>query len=125
MFEVNKRTGDRVDLTIAGKIDAEQMSEALDALMADAQGMRNGRMLYQIHDIDWPTLGAVAVELSRLPALLRLIGRFERIALVADEAWIRKAGEWEGALLPGVTIKGFHAIDDAEAWLAGGSDGTG
>lgn len=118
MFEVNRRTDDRVDLTISGKIDAAQMGEALDALIADAGSVHGGRMLYQIHDIDWPTFGALAVELSRLPDLLRLIGRFDRIALVADEDWIRKAGEWEGKLLPGVDIRAFHAIDDAEAWLA-------
>ncbi|MEO0579841.1 MAG: STAS/SEC14 domain-containing protein, partial [Pseudomonadota bacterium] len=66
-----------------------------------------------------PTFGALAVEFSRVPSLFRLARRFDRVAVLADKEWIQKVGEIEGALMPGLTVKGFDLdeSDDAERWL--------
>jgi len=118
MFKVARTAPHRLDISLSGKLDSEAMTVALDELQAAAQGMENGRMLYRIGDFDFPTFGAIGVELSRLPSLLKLIGRFERVAVVADQAWLRTVSEWEGALIPGLQIRGFETVEAAEAWLA-------
>ena len=64
--------------------------------------------------------GEIMVELSRLPAMLSFIRKFDFAAVLADETWLRKVSEWEGHLLPWLTIKSFHRDQKAEAeiWLA-------
>ena len=79
-------------------------------------------MLYRVNDFQLPTLGAIAVEFSRLPQLFGLIGKFDRAAVLADKNWVRKVSEIEGALIPGLDIKSFELDQEAEAeaWLAEG-----
>ncbi len=119
MFRVTRKGDRRVDIDLAGKLDSDAMRVALDELNEQSIGIEQGRMLYRIGDFALPTLGAMAVELARLPQLFRLVRRFERVALVADQQWLRKLSELEGALIPGVDIKGFEPEQEAEAeaWL--------
>ncbi|MBX2838740.1 MAG: STAS/SEC14 domain-containing protein [Gammaproteobacteria bacterium] len=121
MFNINIKDANRLDIEIKGKIDAEEMASALDDLIEQSEGMIGGKMLYRIEDLHLPSFRALGVELTKIPSLLKLIGRFDRVALVADKAWLRVAGEIEGALFPGMKIKGFEPAEltEAEAWLTG------
>ncbi|NYZ62669.1 STAS/SEC14 domain-containing protein [Luteimonas deserti] len=124
MHNVIRVDPDRLDLEIGGRLDRDAMVALLDLFVARSEGIEHGVMLYRIHDMDLPSLGALAVELSRLPLLLRTVRRFDRIAVVADAAWVRRVGELEGALLPGLEIRGFapeHA-GDAQTWLRSARD---
>ena len=120
MFEIIEKTANRLDITIKGQIDAEEMRTSLDALFAKSDGIQGGVMLYRISDFSIPTLGALGVEMTQLPQLFGLIGKFKKCAVLTDAAWIRKAAEVEGVLIPGLMIKGFDVDDEAgaEAWLA-------
>lgn len=121
MFKLDRKASNRLDIDIAGKIDRDEMNASLDALIEEAADIEHGRMLYTLGDFELPTAGAIGVELKRLPKLLKTIRRFDRIAVIADEKWVRKAGEFEGALLPGVEIRAFRPgeASEAESWLAG------
>lgn len=120
MFTVTAKGSNRLDIDITGKIESADMKPALDKLIIDSTGFTQGRMLYRITDFKFPALGALAIEFMRLPDLLNLITRFEKIAVVADKQWVKKVSELEGALIPGMTIKAFDQGEDetAEAWLA-------
>ena len=119
MLTVTLRAPNRIDLEIRGKIDSEAMRDGLDALLAHAAGIEQGRMLYRITELKLPSLGSLMVELSRLPELFGLIGKFDRVAVVADKKWLQKVGEIEGRFFPGVEIRGFDPDqeDEAERWL--------
>lgn len=119
MFEVTRKEGNRLDIDFTGKLDSDAMRAALDDLMAKGEGIENGRMLYRIDNFSFPSLGAIWVELSRLPELFRFIRKFDRAAVVADKKWLRKISEFEGALIPGLEIKAFTPEQEgqAEAWL--------
>ena len=120
MFSVNRKGANRIDLELGGRLDAAEMRVLLDELIAQAQQVEQGRMLYRIKDFDFPSLGAIAVELSRLPELFGLIRRFDRAAVLTDQRWVQKVSELEGALFPGLEIRAFDLADaeQAEAWLA-------
>ena len=122
MLTINKRAADRVDVDLSGELDARAMEAGLHSLLSASQGVHHGRMLYTIGDFEWPTWGALSVELQLMPKLFDLITRFDRCAVVAEQSWLRTIAEIEGALFPGLTIKGFppQERDAAEAWLAGG-----
>ncbi len=120
MLTVKANGPNRIDLELDGQLDSDDMAIALDALLKAAEGIENGRMLYRIHNFQLPTLAAIGVELSRLPALFSLIGKFKRCAVLADENWLKAISELEGALIPGLEVKGFDPNNEmlAEAWLA-------
>src|SRR3546814_5379297 len=86
MFHVSRRGENRIDIDFSGKLDSQAMRAALDDLLFKSEGISHGRMLYRIGDFDLPTLGAVGVELSRLPHLFRFIRRFDRCAVVAGRS---------------------------------------
>ncbi len=119
MFRIIKQSVDRVDIELSGKLDADGMTRALDELIEQSEGVSNGRMLYRISEFSLPTLGAIGVEMARLPKLFGLLAKFDRCAVLSDSGWLRTAAMVEGALFPGIDIKSFelHDVDAAEAWL--------
>ncbi|MGB3622457.1 MAG: STAS/SEC14 domain-containing protein [Ketobacter sp.] len=119
MLTVTQNGPNRIDLELSGKLDKATMKIALDEIITKSEGIQHGKMLYRIHDLNLPTLGALGVEIARLPTLFKTIKGFDRVAVITDKKWLRKASEFEGALIPGLDIKAFAAEGetDAEAWL--------
>jgi hypothetical protein len=119
MFTVKKVGDNRIDIVLDGELDSIMMEVSLDELLLQSEGISNGKMLYTIVDFELPTLGALGVELSRLPSLFGLIKKFDKAAVLTDENWLKKASEFEGMLIPGLDIKAFDKNDKnkAEAWL--------
>lgn len=119
MFKVTKVDGNRLDIELDGKIDSAEMRAGLDALEELSENMEDGLMLYDIVEFHLPSLEAIVIEISRLPSLFGLIKKFNKIAVLSDKNWIKKASELEGLLIPGITIKAFDRDQqsDAESWL--------
>ncbi|PQJ27251.1 STAS/SEC14 domain-containing protein [Rubritalea profundi] len=120
MFSLKITGKNRVDMEFSGKIDSAGMRQVLDEFEDKLEGMDNVRMLYRIENFQMPTFGAMMVKMGELPSLLKLMKRFDKIAILADKTWIQKVADLEGCLFPGLDIKGFDLDrgDDAEAWLA-------
>ncbi|GHA09684.1 STAS/SEC14 domain-containing protein [Oceanisphaera arctica] len=120
MFNITLKGANRLDIEFSGQLDSDDMKAMLDELVKKSESMNNGRMLYRIGEFDWPTLGAIGVELSRLPELFRMIRRFDKVAVIAEQGWVRTASKLEGALIPGLDIKAFEPAQESEAqaWLA-------
>jgi hypothetical protein len=120
MFKVMPNGKNRLDIELSGKLDVEAMKIALDELVSKSENIENGKMLYEIIDFHLPSLGAIGVELSRLPAMFGLIKKFDRAAVLTDKTWLKKVSEFEGALFQGLEIKAFNKDQKAEAedWLS-------
>ena len=120
MFKITPTGKNRLDIELSGKLDVEDMKTALDELVNKSEHIENGTMLYEIIDFHLPSLGAIAIEFSRLPAMFKLIKKFDRTAVLTDKTWLKKASEFEGALIPGLEIKAFNRDQKAEAeyWLS-------
>ena len=120
MFKVMPNGINRLDIEMSGKLNAEDMKIALDELVRKSKNIENGKMLYEIIDFHLPSLGAMGVEFSRLPAMFGLMKKFDRAAVLTDKAWLKKISEFEGVLYPGLEIKAFNIDqkEEAEAWLS-------
>lgn len=120
MFQTTRVSDSRLDIVFSGKLDSDAMKIALDDMFRQAQGISHGRALIQVGEVELPTLGAIGVELSRIPQMFRFIRQFDRMAVVAGQNWVRKMSTVEGAMIPGLTIKAFALAQtaEAEAWLA-------
>ena len=119
-FRVDVRGPGRVDVQFSGKLDSDAMRRAIAELRRKTAGIEGGRMLFRVGEYRLPTLGAIAVELCHCVELLGMIRRFERVAVIAGQNWIRAASRIEGALFPGLQIRPFDVSEAqaAEAWLA-------
>jgi hypothetical protein len=120
MFKVEKTGIDRLNIELSGKLNTEEMKIALDELSSKSQDIEKGKIFYEIIDFHLPSLGAIAIEFSRLPAMFGLMKRFDRVAVLTDKTWLKKVSEFEGHFIPGLEIKAFgreHRAQ-AEAWLS-------
>lgn len=120
MFKVVQNGADRLDIEMSGKLNSEEMKNALDELVDKSKNIENGKMLYDVVDYHLPTLDAIAIEFSRLPSMFGFIKKFNRAAVLTDKAWLKKVSEFEGILIPGLEIKAFSRDqkEQAEAWLS-------
>ena len=119
-FKVKLIGTNRLDIEMSGRLNSEEMRVALDELVDKSRNIENGKMLYDVIDYHLPSLSAIAIEFSRLFSMLGFIRKFDRAAVLADKAWIKKVSEFEGTLIPGLEIRAF-SIDEkakAEAWLS-------
>ncbi|WP_223423031.1 SpoIIAA family protein [Tateyamaria pelophila] len=121
MFHITKTAENRLDIALSGSVDADEMGRALDDLIDQSEEVSQGLMLYTITDFAMPSMAAIGVEMSRLPKLFSLLGKFNRCAVVCETQWIRTVAEVEGALLPGLEIKAFETAEAAETWLSAGA----
>ncbi|HTU11804.1 MAG TPA: STAS/SEC14 domain-containing protein [Allosphingosinicella sp.] len=103
-----------LEAVIEGRITKEDVHaafERMDALMAAAPRVD---MLADVRGDVTIDLAAIGEELRHLSHLGRMLGQMDRIALVADPAWIRTIARIEAHLLPGIDYRVFTR-DRAEA----------
>ncbi|MEL7150129.1 MAG: STAS/SEC14 domain-containing protein [Pseudomonadota bacterium] len=121
MFDITKDPKGYVHLTISGPIDSDEMRKGLEAFLACLEDGKKTDFLYTISDFEMPSLQAIGVEFTYIPMLLASLRKIGKVALISDQAWLRKAAEVEGKLIPGLTIESFQPSErwQAEAWLLG------
>ncbi len=121
MFDLKKDPKDFYRLTISGKIDDASMKRGLDAFLAAVDKDGKSDFLYVITDFEFPTAHALAVEFQYIPRLFASLSKIGKVALIADQSWLRKAAEIESMVIPGLTIETFRPGQEAEAeaWLTG------
>lgn len=120
MFNVTKIGPNRLNIELSGKLNSEDMQIALDELENKAAEIENGTMLYDVVEFHLPSLKAIVIEFSRLPAMFRLMKKFRKAAVLTDKNWLKQVSEFEGLLFPGLEIKAFKRDQKskAESWLS-------
>jgi len=103
-----------------GQMDAIGMEIALDMLVPVVRKMSHGAMLMRAHDVSWPTLGAIGVELRHWVQLMAMVRKVDRVAVLTDQGWVRNAAAIESLLVPNLEIRSFAPTEEAaaRAWLA-------
>ncbi|MEZ4599060.1 MAG: STAS/SEC14 domain-containing protein [Syntrophotaleaceae bacterium] len=121
MFKITLKGADRLDIEMSGRLNSDEMKIVLDELESKSKHIVNGKMLYDVIEFHLPSLGAIGLELARMPSMWKVMKKFQRAAVLTDKTWIKKVSELEGLFLPGLEIKAFDRdrIAEAEAWLAG------
>ena len=119
MLKIERESETLFVIRASGQVHANEMDSELDRLIEESKDIKGGRLLYDVRNFKMPEFGALVVEFRKLPALLGLIRRFDKAALLAEEAWLRKFAEWEGALFPGLEIRSFSHDEEqaAREWL--------
>jgi stage II sporulation SpoAA-like protein len=106
---------------IAHKItgaDLDLVMDRLDAAMADHEKIH---VFVETHHIDGVELSGLPSYMARAMPLLGKLDRFGRVAVVADQAWIRAGTRLESVLLPNISYRTYMPDERAEAlrWVVG------
>ena len=107
----------RVSHKITGA-DLDTIMDRLDAIMA---GHDKINVFVETHGIDGIELTSLPGYMARALPLLGKLDRFGRVAVVADQAWIRAGTRLESAMLPNIKYRVYEADERAEAlaWVTG------
>ena len=125
MLHLIDSADDVLALTISHKItgaDLDTIMDRLDALMAAHDPVH---IFVETQNIDGIELDSLGAYTMRAMPLFGKLGQFGRVAVVADQAWIRGATQFESMILPNISYRVFEpdARDEALAWVNGGGAG--
>lgn len=121
MFDFIDSAEDVIALKVSGTITGADLDAMLDRL--ELAMAREGKVhvfveAYGIEGIDLPGLPGY---IARAMPLYGKLSRFGRIAVVADQAWVRIGARIESALLPFISYTVFtpEQREEALAWVEG------
>ena len=126
MIDFIDTADDVLALTVAGKITGDDLDRIMDRLDAAMAAGGEVHIFVETRGIDGIELSGLPAYMARAWPLFGKLERFGRVAVVADQAWIRAGTRLESALLPGIRYRVFEpeARDAALAWAEGRSDAT-
>ncbi len=112
-------------LRIAGKIDGGDLDAVRDLLDATLKRFAVAHVFVKTRAVTAVAIDDLARYGARAAGLFGKLDRFGRVAVVADQAWIRRASRIESALLPHISYRTFTPArrDEALAWVLDGSAG--
>jgi hypothetical protein len=122
---------DSPDDVIAVRMSHKITGEALDAIMNRLdQAMAAHEKVHVFVEttaIDGIELAGLSSYVARAMPLFAKLHRFGRVAVVADQAWIRLGSTIESAVLPFISYKVFtpDRRQAARSWVSGGVEPTG
>jgi hypothetical protein len=106
---------------IAHKITGEDLDAVMDRLDAAMDRHDKVHVFVETQQIDGIELSGLPSYMSRALPLFGKLDRFGRVAVVADQAWIRAGTRIESALLPHISYRTYTTDERGEAlaWVVG------
>lgn len=121
MMEPIDSADDVVAVRLSHKITGDDLDAIMDRL--DAAMARPGpvHVFVETHSIEGIELSGLPGYMARALPLFGKLGRFGRVAVVADQAWIRAGTRLESAMLPNIRYRVYMPEERAEAlaWVIG------
>jgi len=121
MLEFLETSPDVIALRIGGKIEGADLNAIMDRLEPMLAQAGKTHVFVETQAISGIAIDGLAHYSARAMPLFGKLGKFGRVAVVADQAWIRWAAKFESAVLPNVSYRTFtpDRADEALAWVTG------
>ncbi|MGJ4801862.1 STAS/SEC14 domain-containing protein [Luteimonas sp. SDU82] len=122
MHEFIPTADDVIALSISHEVASADLEAMLDRLEARLERHGQVHVFVETRSIDGIALSGLGAHTARAMPLLGKLAKFGRIAVVADQSWIRAATRLESAMLPLVSYRVFkpeqreHALE----WVKNG-----
>ena len=112
---------DVLAMTIEGSLTGDDLTRMLDRLEPMLEAGGKTHLFIETRSIDALQWSALPAYTARAMPLLGKLDRVGRVAVVADQLWIRAATRAESAILPFITYRVFEPAEraDALAWVEG------
>lgn len=123
MFEFIDSADDVVAVKVAERITGEDLTAIMDRLEQAMAKHDKVHVYVETQSLDGIEVSGLGSHVARSTPMLGKLRQFGRIAVVADQAWVRVGTRIESALLPFVSYRTFPTSERSEAleWVRGGS----
>jgi hypothetical protein len=123
MLEFIEGADDLIALRVSHKITGTDLDAIMDRLDERMAKHATVHVFVETHEIDGIELSGLRSYMARALPLFGQLNRFGRVAVVADQTWVRVGTRVESAILPSITYRTFRPEEreEAFAWVAGGS----
>ncbi|QIK78679.1 STAS/SEC14 domain-containing protein [Sphingomonas piscis] len=121
MFEIIESAPNVLALRVSNKITGADLDRIMDGLDEAMSADDKVHVFVETHGIDGIELTGLPSYVARAMPLLGKLSQFGRVAVVADQAWIRAGTRIESAMLPFISYRTFmpDERDNALAWVEG------
>lgn len=121
MFEMIDTKDDILAVCINGKITGENLAAIMERLEVAMAVNEQVHVFVETQSIDGIEIAGLAAHIARAAPLMSKLRQFGRVAVVADQLWIRALTRIESALLPHISYRVFKPEDRdaALAWVEG------
>ena len=112
---------DVLAIDLSGKIAGEDLDAIMDVLDRAMVEHDKVHVFVETRAIGGLELSSLPGYLARALPLFGKLGKFGRVAVVADQAWIRAGTRLESAVLPNINYRVYmpEERDEALAWVKG------
>lgn len=123
MLDMIDSADDVIALKVSDRISGSELDAIMDRLDGAMARHDKVHVFVETQAIDGIEIAGLGAYMKRALPLFGKLDRFGRVAVVADQGWIRAATKIESALLPHVSYRVFEpdARDEALAWVVGGA----
>ncbi|UNK80304.1 STAS/SEC14 domain-containing protein [Sphingopyxis granuli] len=123
MLDMIDSADDVIALKVSDRISGSELDAIMDRLEGAMARHDKVHVFVETQAIDGIEIAGLGAYRKRALPLFGKLDRFGRVAVVADQGWIRAATKIESALLPHVSYRVFEpdARDEALAWVVGGA----
>lgn len=104
-----------LEAVVEGRVTKEDVREAFDRMGGLMDANDKVDMLADVREGVHIELAAIGEEMRHLSQVGRMLAKMDRVALVADQAWIRAAARIESYVLPSIDYRVFTREQEAEA----------
>jgi hypothetical protein len=121
MLEFIDTPDDALAVKVSRRITGAELDAIMDRLEALLARHQKVHVFVETSAIDGIELSGLGAYARQALPLFGKLSRFGRVAVVADQAWIRVATRLESAILPFISYRTFtpDRRDEALAWVAG------
>ena len=123
MLDFIDSADDVIAVRVADRISGDELDTIMDRLDGAMARHDKVHVFAETRSIDGIEIAGLGAYMARAMPLLGKLGRFGRVAVVADQAWIRAVTRIESAVLPHISYRVFEPEerDAALAWVTGGA----
>lgn len=123
MLDFIDSADDVIAVRVADRISGDELDTIMDRLDGAMARHDKVHVFVETRSIDGIEIAGLGAYMARAMPLLGKLGRFGRVAVVADQAWIRAVTRIESAVLPHISYRVFEPEDRdaAFAWVTGGA----
>lgn len=121
MLEMIDSADDVIALIVSDRIGGDELDAVMNRLDGAMARHAKVHVFVETRSIDGIEIAGLGAYMKRALPLLGKLDHFGRVAVVADQAWIRALTKIESAVLPHIGYRVFEpdAREEALAWVTG------
>ena len=121
MIDILDSPADVIALSVSHKISGSDLDAIMDRLDQVMAANEKVHVFVETRSIDGIELSGLPGYIARAMPLFGKLGRFGRVAVVADQSWVRVGTRLESAMLPDISYRTYmpDERDEALRWVCG------